>query len=61
MQEVFVVDSLRTPFGSFGGVLSDVEAPLLGGAVIKALLERAGLESAEVDKVIAGQVLKKWR
>ena len=57
MKEVFVVESQRTPFGSFGGVLSDVEAPLLGGAVIKALLERTGLDPAEVDEVIAGQVL----
>ena len=57
MKEVFVVDSLRTPFGSFGGVLSDIEAPLLGGAVMKALLERTGLDPTRVDEVIAGQVL----
>ena len=57
MKEVFVVESLRTPFGSFGGVLSEVEAPLLGGTVIKALLERTGLDPAEVDEVIAGEVL----
>ena len=57
MKEVFVVESQRTPFGSFGGVLSDVEAPVLGGSVIKALLERAGLDPAQVGEVIAGQVL----
>ncbi len=57
MKEVFVVESLRTPFGSFGGVLSEVEAPLLGGSVMKALLERTGLDPAEVGEVIAGQVL----
>jgi len=57
MKDVFVVDSQRTPFGSFGGVLSDVEAPILGGSAIKALLERTGLDPAEVDEVIAGQVL----
>jgi acetyl-CoA C-acetyltransferase len=57
MKDVFVVESQRTPFGSFGGVLSDVEAPLLGGSVIKALLERTGLDPSEVDEVIAGQVL----
>jgi acetyl-CoA C-acetyltransferase len=57
MKDVFVVESLRTPFGSFGGVLSDIEAPLLGGMVMKALLERAKLDPAEVDEVIAGQVL----
>ena len=57
MKDVFVVESQRTPFGSFGGVLSDIEAPILGGSVIKALLERTGLDPAEVDEVIAGQVL----
>jgi len=57
MKDVFVVESQRTPFGSFGGALSDLEAPVLGGSVIKALLERTGLDPAEVDEVIAGQVL----
>ncbi|WP_026841692.1 thiolase family protein [Citrifermentans bremense] len=57
MKDIFVVESQRTPFGSFGGVLSDVEAPVLGGGAIKALLERTGLDPAEVDEVIAGQVL----
>jgi len=57
MRDVFIVESLRTPFGSFGGSLSDVEAPVLGGTVIKALLEKTGLDPARVDEVIAGQVL----
>src|SRR6266567_2705352 len=57
MKEVFVVESLRTPFGSFGGALSEVPAPVLGGTVIKALMERSGLDPAEVDEVIAGEVL----
>ena len=57
MKEVFVVESLRTPFGSFGGALSDLEAPVLGGSVIKAVLERTGLDPGAVDEVIAGQVL----
>jgi acetyl-CoA C-acetyltransferase len=57
MKEVFVVESQRTPFGSFGGTLSEVEAPLLGGTVIRSLLERSGLDPALVGEVIAGQVL----
>jgi acetyl-CoA C-acetyltransferase len=57
MDEIFVVESLRTPFGSFGGALSDVEAPHLGGTVMKALIERAKLDPAAVDEVIVGQVL----
>jgi acetyl-CoA C-acetyltransferase len=57
MPDVYVVDALRTPFGSFGGALADVEAPHLAGAVMKALVERAGLNPAAVDEVIVGQVL----
>lgn len=57
MKDVFVVESLRTPFGSFGGVLSDVEAPKLAATVIGAALERTGLDPAAVSEVILGQVL----
>jgi acetyl-CoA C-acetyltransferase len=57
MSEVFVVNGLRTPFGSLGGALADVEAPLLGATVIRALLDRSGLAPAAVDEVIVGQVL----
>lgn len=57
MNDVFVVEALRTPFGSFGGVLADVEAPKLAAVVMKGLLERAGLAPEAVDEVIVGQVL----
>ena len=43
MKDVYVVDALRTPFGSFGGSLADVPAPHLAGAVMKALLEKVDL------------------
>jgi len=55
--EVYVVESLRTPLGSFGGQLSDVEAPQLAATVIKELLKRSGLPGDAVDEVIIGQVL----
>jgi acetyl-CoA C-acetyltransferase len=57
MKEVYVVESLRTPLGSFGGVLADVEAPQLAATVIKGLLERTGLAADAIDEVIIGQVL----
>jgi len=57
MREVFIVDSLRTPLGSFGGSLADVEAPRLAAAVIRELLERSSLSADAVDEVILGQVL----
>ena len=57
MKEVYVVESLRTPQGSFGGALSDVAAPRLAAAVMTELLERTGLAAEAVDEVIVGQVL----
>src|SRR5450756_288170 len=57
MKNVYVVDALRTPFGSFGGSLADVLAPHLAGAVMKALLEKVALAAEAVDKVIVGNAL----
>ena len=57
MQDVYVVDAYRTPFGSFGGVLADVPAPRLAAPVISKLLETSGLKGESIDQLIAGQVL----
>ena len=57
MGEVFIVDALRTPFGSFGGALADVEAPKLAATVIQGLLAKTGLAPDAIDEVIVGQVL----
>ena len=57
MQEVFVIQALRTAQGSFGGALAEVPAPQLAATVIRALLERSGLAPEAVDEVIVGQVL----
>lgn len=57
MTEVYVIESLRTPLGSFGGELSDVEAPRLAATVIRELLSRSGLAAEAVGEVIIGQVL----
>ena len=56
-EEVYVVDGLRTPFGSFSGVLSDIAAPQLAATVIKGLLARNSLPVEAVGEVILGQVL----
>jgi len=57
MKSVFVVQSLRTPFGSFGGTLSDLDAPHLGAAVLRSLISQSELDPAAVDETILGQVL----
>jgi acetyl-CoA C-acetyltransferase len=56
-EEVYVIDGMRTPFGSFGGVLSDVAAPQLAATVIKGILGRNSLPADAVSEVILGQVL----
>ncbi len=57
MSDVFVVDALRTPFGSFNGMLADVTAPQMATTVMQGLLTRTGLAADRVDEVIVGQVL----
>ncbi len=57
MQDIYVVDALRTPFGSFSGMLSDLGAPQLAAVVMQGLLARTGLSADAVDEVIIGQVL----
>ncbi len=57
MQDVFVIDAYRTPFGSFGGALADVPAPRLAAPVISHLLKTSGLKGEDIDQFIAGQVL----
>ena len=58
MQDVYVIESLRTPFGSFGGQLAEVTAPKLAAAVIGGLLKKTTLTPEMVDEVIIGQVLQ---
>jgi len=57
MNQVYVIDALRTPFGSFGGVLADVPATELAATVTRALLERNQIDPAIIDQYIAGQVV----
>jgi acetyl-CoA C-acetyltransferase len=58
MTRSVIVSAVRTPFGKLGGGLKEYEAPELGAIAIRAALERVGLEPAEVEYVIMGQVLQ---
>jgi acetyl-CoA C-acetyltransferase len=53
-----IVAAVRTPFGRLGGGLAKYEATELGAIVIKAALERIGLEPTEPEYAIMGQVLQ---
>ena len=57
MREVVIVAATRTAIGSFQGSLANVPATDLGAAVIKQLLAQTGLDGAQVDEVLLGQVL----
>ncbi|MCL9802433.1 acetyl-CoA C-acetyltransferase [Pseudomonas sp. AKS31] len=57
MQDVVIVAATRTAIGSFQGSLASVSAVDLGAVVIRQLLEQTGLDGAQVDEVIMGQVL----
>lgn len=57
MKEVFIVAAVRTPIGGFNGTLSGVSAVKLGSTVIKAALERAGIDAAKVNEVYMGNVI----
>ena len=53
---IVVVAGARTAIGRFGGALKDVDAHVLAAACIRESLNRAGIEPAEVDEVVLGQV-----
>ena len=58
MTRSVIVSAVRTPFGKLGGGLAGYQATELGSIVIKAALERIGLEPHEPEYVIMGQVLQ---
>jgi acetyl-CoA C-acetyltransferase len=53
-----IVSAVRTPFAKLGGGLKHHPATELGAVVIRAAIERIGLQGREVDYVIMGQVLQ---
>jgi 3-oxoadipyl-CoA thiolase len=55
MQQAWICDAVRTPFGRYAGALATVRADDLGAVPIKALLERnAGVDWSAVDDVVYG-------
>ena len=58
MNKTVILEGARTPFGKFGGALSQFTASDLGGIAIKEALKRAEVAPVEVDEVIIGTVLQ---
>jgi acetyl-CoA C-acetyltransferase len=56
MPEAYIVDATRTPVGRRGGALADLHPADLGGHVLGALIDRAGVDPGLVDDVVLGCV-----
>ena len=54
---IVIASAARTPVGSFNGAFANTPAHELGAVVVRELLARTGVDAAEVDEVILGQVL----
>ena len=54
---IVILGAARTPMGGFQGDFSTLAAHDLGGAAIKAAIERAGISPALVDEVLFGNCL----
>ncbi|OYD66939.1 acetyl-CoA C-acetyltransferase [Rhodococcus sp. OK302] len=55
MHDAVICEPVRTPVGGFGGVFKDVPVASLAATVMRGLIERTGLQSADIDDVIFGQ------
>ncbi|HET7458527.1 MAG TPA: acetyl-CoA C-acetyltransferase [Gemmatimonadaceae bacterium] len=53
-----IVAAARTPIGKFLGALSALQAPDLGAVAIRAALQRSGVDAADVQEVIMGNVVQ---
>jgi acetyl-CoA C-acetyltransferase len=55
--DIVIVAAMRTPVGSFNGAFASVPAHVLGTAAVQAAIASAGIDPADVDEVILGQIL----
>jgi len=57
LKEVVIVNALRTPIGTYKGILKNLKSYELGSLVIKKILKQSKFSKHEIDEVILGQVL----
>src|ERR671921_3040452 len=58
LERTVILGAARTPFGKFGGALSPLGAPELGGAAIREAVDRSGVEDDELEHSIFGIVVQ---
>lgn len=54
MTEAVIVDAIRTPIGALGGALAPVRPDDLAALVLKAIIDRTGIDAATVEEVYLG-------
>jgi 3-oxoadipyl-CoA thiolase len=54
LRDAYIIDAVRTPIGRHGGALSEVRPDDLAAIVVKALVERTGIETERLEDVIFG-------
>ena len=54
LREAWIVDAVRTPFGRYGGALAGVRPDDLAALVIRAIVDRTGVDPAAIEDVIFG-------
>ncbi|MFT3901375.1 MAG: acetyl-CoA C-acetyltransferase [Gordonia sp. (in: high G+C Gram-positive bacteria)] len=55
LRRAAIVAPLRTPVGTFGGALKDLPVEDLGATVVRAVVERSGIDPARIDDVVFAQ------
>ena len=58
MSDVYILSAVRTPIGRFGGALSAFPPHVLGAHVMRAAVERAGIQPADLSLYVFGNVLR---
>src|ERR687890_1579219 len=58
LERTVILGAARTPFGRFGGALSPLGAPELGGVAIREAIDRSGIEDADIQHSIFGIVVQ---
>lgn len=54
MNDVYIVDGVRTPIGTYGGGLSKLTSSDLGSVALKELKERTGIPAEEINEIVMG-------
>ena len=54
LREAWIIDAVRTPIGRYGGALASIRPDDLAALVLRALVDRTGVDGAEIEDVILG-------